>query len=392
MQLQAERDYFVHGGIGGGSSSSSSSSSSPSCSPPKESPLSLIKVNNLKKPRTKAREEKEKRKASDVDTASAVSSSVASAIPLGQPSHNLNGDINVTIDIDVNVNRDINPRKNATDISKTDTLCNCQETEQNSIKAEAMVETQSNHLHTEPMDSESTSADLAPQLPSSLQPASSFLSLYPLAIPAPPPAPTASSAISKHVHATITGHTKSVSRHQEQNSVRSPQKNVPAMDTSISYSSCKTIPVSSLIPVSAGAAASTILLSTREDVSSSIHGYVPSGSLSILATDRLSQLPWELLFHIFCLLDAFDLSCVAQVVAPQQTVGKYMFMYTGIRAHCIYASLLAPIKVQVSLDFNFCIQGESCGFATIDFPLISLSNSCYACLPHTFSLFMLLCY
>ncbi|KAF9968369.1 hypothetical protein BGZ70_004529 [Mortierella alpina] len=51
MQLQHERDHFVHSGIGGGSSSSSASS--PSCSPPKDSPLSLIKVHNLKKPKTR---------------------------------------------------------------------------------------------------------------------------------------------------------------------------------------------------------------------------------------------------------------------------------------------------------------------------------------------------
>ncbi|KAI7818228.1 WD40-repeat-containing domain protein [Gamsiella multidivaricata] len=58
MQLQAERDHFVHSGIGGGSSSSS-----PSCSPPKDSPLSVIKVHNLKKPKAKTKDnEKEKGK------------------------------------------------------------------------------------------------------------------------------------------------------------------------------------------------------------------------------------------------------------------------------------------------------------------------------------------
>src|SRR5690348_1604266 len=52
MQLQAERDQFVHSGIGGGSSSSSSSTTSPSCSPPKDSPLAHhLTIANLKKPR-----------------------------------------------------------------------------------------------------------------------------------------------------------------------------------------------------------------------------------------------------------------------------------------------------------------------------------------------------
>ncbi|KAF9930768.1 hypothetical protein FBU30_011304 [Linnemannia zychae] len=47
MQLQAERDQFVHSGIGGGSSSSSTS---PNCSPPKDSPFSLLTIVNLQKP------------------------------------------------------------------------------------------------------------------------------------------------------------------------------------------------------------------------------------------------------------------------------------------------------------------------------------------------------
>ncbi|KAG0264092.1 hypothetical protein BG011_007487 [Mortierella polycephala] len=71
MQLQAERDHFVHSGIGGGSSSSSSASS-PSCSPPKDSLLSLIRVNNLKKPKTKQRDkekEKELKERKDVSLA-----------------------------------------------------------------------------------------------------------------------------------------------------------------------------------------------------------------------------------------------------------------------------------------------------------------------------------
>ncbi|KAF9189348.1 hypothetical protein BGZ51_009662 [Haplosporangium sp. Z 767] len=69
MQLQAERDHFVHSGIGGGSSSSSSASS-PSCSPPKDSLLSLIKVNNLKKPKIKQKEkEKELKERKDVSLA-----------------------------------------------------------------------------------------------------------------------------------------------------------------------------------------------------------------------------------------------------------------------------------------------------------------------------------
>ncbi|GJJ73336.1 hypothetical protein EMPS_05694 [Entomortierella parvispora] len=50
MQLQAERDHFVHAGIGGGSSSTSPS---PTCSPSNDSPLSFLSITGLKKPRAK---------------------------------------------------------------------------------------------------------------------------------------------------------------------------------------------------------------------------------------------------------------------------------------------------------------------------------------------------
>ncbi|KAF9175517.1 hypothetical protein BGX21_001422 [Mortierella sp. AD011] len=95
MQLQAERDHFVHSGIGGGSSSSSSSSS-PSCSPPKDSLLSLVKVAGLKKPRLKARD-KDKEKDKDKDQAKLKTVSTDKSLK------KMKSTINVSMEVDVDM-------------------------------------------------------------------------------------------------------------------------------------------------------------------------------------------------------------------------------------------------------------------------------------------------
>ncbi|KAG0005218.1 hypothetical protein BGZ79_006138 [Entomortierella chlamydospora] len=91
MQLQAERDHFVHSGIGGGSSSSSSS---PSCSPPKDSLLSLVKVAGLKKPRPKGRD---KDKEKDKDQAKLKTVSTDKSL------RKMKSTINVSMEVDVDM-------------------------------------------------------------------------------------------------------------------------------------------------------------------------------------------------------------------------------------------------------------------------------------------------
>ncbi|KAF9105559.1 hypothetical protein BGX27_009565 [Mortierella sp. AM989] len=183
----AERDHFVHSGIGGGSSSSSSSS--PSCSPPKDSPLSLVKVNNLKKPKLKSKD-KEK----DKDSAKLKSASMDKS---SSKKLNLAINVDMEVDVDMNLNKDMNM---AMDIDM-DKVIDLTEEEHLPIlgNSSCVSNTEmSADIDTTAVDSSVSTHQLAPSQSQTQSRSTSTLAVPPPPPPPPPPLPQSSTNFPTH--------------------------------------------------------------------------------------------------------------------------------------------------------------------------------------------------
>ncbi|KAF8968417.1 hypothetical protein BGZ46_010880, partial [Entomortierella lignicola] len=285
MQLQAERDHFVHSGIGGGSSSSSSSS--PTGSPPKNSPLSHIKVNNLKKPRLKGKDKDSVKSKSDKN-----------------PNKKSKNIINVDNATDVNLNKE-NNMDIVVDLSEENQLVSLGNND-NAHVSRMSIDTFNNDNAA--IDSASTMHGSL--LPSQFQ--TQFNSFSTSIVPPPPPPPPPSTitlaprpfSLDAKVATASTSTTSTITTTTTYNNYNTTTINNAQASGSWTVSS-KPSP--------------SIIFSNSRLLRSLTESHPPVFELSSNtfvvkhSSDRLSSLPSELFYNVLCLLDAQDLSRVAQV-------------------------------------------------------------------------------
>ncbi|KAG0198418.1 hypothetical protein BGX28_008165 [Mortierella sp. GBA30] len=254
--LQHERDHFVHSGIGGGSSSSTASS--PSCSPPQNSPLSLLKVTNLKKPKSRNKD-KEKKNANNLLKTAKAAAVAAAEMAMDTTEHGVS--LHPTLDMSPLA---LDPTLPVTfaHVSVIDPSI------KNSMK--------SNHCSQQ--NKEITMTTPGTQTVTSVVP------------PRPPSPPS--------VYTTTAA---------KNTATRSQQHHLPA---SFWIASSPCLPTT---PNGRDALPQRIL---SEPSHSPFHPcatlFLGVSGAFIPLSDRLSLLPSELFFHVLCLLDALDLTRIAQ--------------------------------------------------------------------------------
>ncbi|KAG0325030.1 hypothetical protein BGZ99_001127 [Dissophora globulifera] len=281
MQLQAERDHFVHAGIGGGCSSPSSSS-------PEDSVLSHVKVKNLKKPKkpkAKSRDgDKEKDVRRDVGQLNSGASSTTKAKTAISP---------IVTEHRALVMSDTEAADRPGGDLSRDTTATA-----TTLPLARYIPLPPNHPA--PVISAASAAKTMPTAPSAA-PVSAILA-------------TTDTFLSKPVHMRI------VSQHKETDLTASRQEDdIVVIPTALTKSRLSTKTTSdSLLPSATQTPAadyfSSLLQRTLTEPCLPVYESEAAASLTqVLGCDRLSRLPSELLFNILCRLDALDLSRMAQV-------------------------------------------------------------------------------
>ncbi|KAF9902167.1 hypothetical protein EC991_005213 [Linnemannia zychae] len=305
MQLQAERDQFVHSGIGGGSSSSSTSP----CSPSKNKPHPFLTLANLKRPRPS--------KATGVGAKANINTTTEATPAAAAPSTTTTTTATTT----------------AATVTAPETTCQNALSIDGAVMAAttlpALVATTEVFMDICPSSSQQPQQEpLSQQQPEAEAQVHAETTFMEDVIPS---TPAAKASIVEHLHPSYTNintlpssadNIEATSAFIKDHPTRDPARTCPGEITRL-WDATK---VHLNIPPSAPAPTQHYPTEPQPVQTPAPYSYPPEPSSCAFTLernfttsqssppgmDRLSSLPSELLFHILCHLDALDLTRVAQ--------------------------------------------------------------------------------